>query len=468
MKLLLTPTLAAGAVKDLAGNNSSASNNNITVIYTLAATPCPITYHSLIINEVAWMGTKASPSDEWIELYNPGTCSIDLTNGWSLVGINYYSTTGNFTLSSPVDASGNHAIIGPGGYLVIAADSNVFQPSSITFTPFVPKGSWTLANTYQSLKLLSPSNTVIDTANAYSSSYYGNYYWPAGTASPNYASMERYGSLDDGPSAWVTYANPNTPSTGPKDSKGNLIQGTPGGPNWAYNVATITPSPMPTATKKIKTPTPLPPTPAPKLVINEFLPRAGHDWNNDGQVDVYDEFIEIENIGTVSVNLSGWDLSDDPNIGGKDFPLPGQTLKPGQRAVFYGSTTGILLIDSGDTVNLTNPYGVIVDSRSYGPVEAPDQSYCRIPDGIGYWTHPCFPTPGTENALTGFTPAPPSNIAVEPTPCLLSDTVPLPFVQAICNAFGADIWNQNYWNNLAGQNEFPVPDNYSKWQTTVQ
>ena len=36
-----------------------------------------------MINEVAWAGTLDSPSDEWIELYNSGDSSVDLT-GWTL------------------------------------------------------------------------------------------------------------------------------------------------------------------------------------------------------------------------------------------------------------------------------------------------------------------------------------------------------------------------------------------------
>ncbi len=49
---------------------------------TRTATPNPPLL-TVIINEVAWMGTIASTSDEWIELYNPGTVAIDLT-GWVL------------------------------------------------------------------------------------------------------------------------------------------------------------------------------------------------------------------------------------------------------------------------------------------------------------------------------------------------------------------------------------------------
>lgn len=37
----------------------------------------------VVINEIAWMGTKSSAVDEWIEIYNAGTISVDL-EGWTL------------------------------------------------------------------------------------------------------------------------------------------------------------------------------------------------------------------------------------------------------------------------------------------------------------------------------------------------------------------------------------------------
>lgn len=42
-----------------------------------------VTPPELVINEVAYRGTEASSSDEWIELYNPNTSFVDLT-GWTL------------------------------------------------------------------------------------------------------------------------------------------------------------------------------------------------------------------------------------------------------------------------------------------------------------------------------------------------------------------------------------------------
>lgn len=41
----------------------------------------------IIINEIAWMGTENSYSDEWIELYNTKEVSIDLS-GWALKSFN--------------------------------------------------------------------------------------------------------------------------------------------------------------------------------------------------------------------------------------------------------------------------------------------------------------------------------------------------------------------------------------------
>jgi len=242
------------------------------------------------------------------------------------------------------------------------------------------------------------------------------------------------------------------------------VRGTPGRANWASTV-TITPSPFSTPTKK---PTPRPPTPFAHVVINEFLPRPGVDWNNDGAVNDYDEFIEIENLGPINVNLSGWKL-DNVSGGSHLYSLPAVMLKSGERALYYGSVTKIPLFDSGGTVRLINSRGVVVDARGYGAVQYPDQTHCRLPDGDGYWTVPCFPTPGLENARTGSVPAlPPGNTASQPPPCLLPDTVPPVFREPVCHPYGADIWNGSFWDDPAGQLKFPVQDIYNKWLTFVE
>ena len=417
-----------------------------TITPTPIVPPTPIPQLGLVINEIDWSGSLACYRDQWIELYNPNPVPIDLT-GWTLTGRSGTIGTGGILALS--------GVIAPTGYFVIAQNSTIFSTNNVTVS-FVDPNLF-LSFYGEALQLISPSGTLIDTAN------FSGGLWPAGSSFPDYASMERRGPVPDSASAWITYAGPQTTI---KDRDGNFVNGTPGRPNWAFG-KTITPSPVPTATKRIKPPTPFPPTPFAHMVINEFLPRPGTDWNNDGVVNDLDEFIEVENLGPISVNLSGWKLDTVLDSSGP-FYLPSQTLKPGQRAVYYTSMSNLVLQDSGDTVRLFNPNGVIVDARSYGPVLYPDQSHCRIPDGIGYWRFPCFPTPGNLNALNGSAPAPPPNVLAEPTPCLLADTVPDPFVQAVCNAFGADVSNGAYWDALAQQFEFIVPDAHSKWQTTVQ
>ena len=41
------------------------------------------TYAAVTINEIAWMGNETSANDEWIELFNDGGSSVDVT-GWVL------------------------------------------------------------------------------------------------------------------------------------------------------------------------------------------------------------------------------------------------------------------------------------------------------------------------------------------------------------------------------------------------
>jgi hypothetical protein len=203
------------------------------------------------------------------------------------------------------------------------------------------------------------------------------------------------------------------------------------------------------------------------MVINEFLPRAGTDWNQDGKIDVYDEFIELKNLGPIDVDLKNWKLDVEGTASLPAFTLPSKKLRPGERWLYYGSTTKLLQEDSGGTVRLLNTRGVVIDARGYGPVAYPDESHCRMPDGY-YWTHPCFPTPGLENSLTGKAPAAPPVVSAGPPPCLLADSVPAPFRQAECNPYGADMWDETYWDQQAGQSHFRVPDFYDKATTIVQ
>lgn len=397
---------------------------------------------TVVINEVAWAGTQAASDDEWIELYNPSAVAIDLT-GWTLK-----SSDGspNITLSGTIPAGGYFLLERSDDDTVAGVIANMFYSGS-------------LSNNGEILRLYDSTNQLIDTANSNGGA------WPAGNAS-TYASMQRSRISTDSDFVWVTYdANNDNSSLYAHDAAGNVIKGTPGRGNRPNNVTpTVTPQKTATAKSSSSSSSPI----LPVLGISEFLPRPGRDWNNDGKVDVYDEFIEIINAGRIDVDLSEYELDDEQNQGSSPYTLPAIILKPGERAVFYAAETGILLSDAGDSVRLLTTDNKVVDARTYGVARFPDQSICRIPDRMGYWNKPCFPTPGNPNALTGDFPPLPSTGANSPFPvCLLPDTTPPEFVAAECEASGGGIWNRQFWDGY-GLFELHVWDDSSKEQTVFE
>ncbi len=219
-----------------------------------------------------------------------------------------------------------------------------------------------------------------------------------------------------------------------------------------------------TSTTSYYTPTPAPPPPPQLVAINEFVPRPGHDWNHDGVVNVGDEYIELLNHGTVDVNLSGYSLDDEVNVGSNPYRLPAKVLRPGERVVFYGSETGLLLGDGGDGVRLLKPNGQLMDAYNYTVARYPDESYCRLPDngGADDWNQYCFPTPGLQNSLSGdFVPSS-NGIGGEPS-CPISDTLPDAFVQAECDPFGNNIWRPEFWDKTGWYDEKNLPLIDGKW-----
>ncbi len=143
------------------------------------------------------------------------------------------------------------------------------------------------------------------------------------------------------------------------------------------------------------TPTPTPsPSPIPDgLELNEFLPRPESDWNEDGEADTDDEYIEIINRSGQVFDLTGFEL-DDIEGGSSSYVLTG-TLAVGEIRVFFRSETNIALNDSGgDTVRLLAPDGSILDEYEYRSA-AYDQAWAR--DEGGAWHEDWLPSPGEPN-----------------------------------------------------------------------
>lgn len=175
-------------------------------------TPTPVTISAgdVVINEIAWMGTKASQYAEWIELYNTTSNPIDLS-GWKIIEGGSGATVvtlanliqvNNYYLIERVTASSPHAF---------------FDIATNISSSFVGGG---LANTGEKLTLQDSEGNIIDIVDG-STQWYG-----AGVASPDYKSMERIDPYKSGSDS-TNWATNNGMTENGHDSDGNLVNGTP-------------------------------------------------------------------------------------------------------------------------------------------------------------------------------------------------------------------------------------------------
>ncbi len=166
----------------------------------------------VVINEIAWMGTKGNASDEWIELYNSSSQAVDLS-GWKLmeggggVKIIEFSGTGFSTASIPAG----------GYYLIERGDDGTI--AGITADLSGSFGGNGLSNAGEYLVLKNAAGETEDEVNASAG-------WFAGSASPDYLSMERISAAVSGNLGSNWGANSASSGSG-SDSKGNVIRGTP-------------------------------------------------------------------------------------------------------------------------------------------------------------------------------------------------------------------------------------------------
>ena len=133
------------------------------------------------------------------------------------------------------------------------------------------------------------------------------------------------------------------------------------------------------------------------LIINEILADPGTtdgDANNDGTINTSeDEFIELYNVGTQPLDISGYTMEDGYTT---RHTFPAQTtIGSGEFFVLFGggsvdnfngnsqvSSSGSLgLNNGGDDVIIKNTAGVVVVTVTYSG--ANDQSICRDPDFTG-------------------------------------------------------------------------------------
>jgi len=269
--------------------------------------------------------------NEWVELYNPSTSSLDVGGGFVCDSRN--------TTSTCKTISGN---ISSFGWLFLDLFTNSY-----------------LNNDGDAVILKNSEGNIVDQF-SYGSSEKGDSY--ARTAD---------GADTDSNSDWAV-------TTQPTPGAANIIvapvvpQPNSGGSSQA-NISQ-------TQTKVLATSTVV--FTSSSLIINELFPYPGDD----------DEFIEIKNNSSSTVDLSGWKLADLV----KQFSLSG-TIAGGKLKVFEKSLTGIALNNSTkEVVSLINPSGAVAGRVSYSKA-IKDQSYSFGEDKKWHWTETV--TPGEENII---------------------------------------------------------------------
>lgn len=298
---------------------------------------------SIIINEIAWMGTISSANDEWIELFNNTNGAINL-DGWILKSpdekikiplVGQLAANGFFLLERTDDNSAPNA----------AAD-------------LIYTGS--LINSGIKLSLYDNFNNLIDEVDCGAG-------WLAGN-------NETKQTMERASGNWRSSQNPGGTS---KSFNGGIA---------AAEIAKPINSPPlePTTNNPVKE---IPAAAYPDgIVFSELMPSPeGADETN--------EWIELFNSNNSDVDLSGWKIQDtDGSLTTYVFPV-NIKISAGEYLTIKRPETKIALNNEGDGLNLMAPDGKIMDSVFYK--NAPkNQSYGKI---NSEWTWGSILTPGKLN-----------------------------------------------------------------------
>jgi len=284
----------------------------------------------VVINEIAWMGTKANSSDEWIELYNNTNQDINL-EGWSL----YEQESLIESLTGIIKA---HSY-----YLIERTDDSTIQNIAASQEPS-SWGGYGLNNNGEHLKLLN-QESIIDEVDCSEG-------WFAGESSPSHKTMERINSQETG-SGLDNWQNNFSTEEIAFDSQGNPINGTPNVKN---------------STRPKNKPEEI--VYSSSVIINEILPSPeGADSEN--------EWIELKNQSNQEISLFDWIIKDKKgtiNI----YVFPEETvIGPQGFLVLIRPITNITLNNSEDGLELIQPNQNIISTVNY--INAPlGESYNYI------------------------------------------------------------------------------------------
>lgn len=329
----------------------------IFIVALVAAVIAPVAVRAndaprVLITEIS-PGSKDSATDEFVEIYNPSSVTIDL----SADKIQYKSASGKTWTTKAKIVDGTE--LAPGQYMVLSSKDN--------YTAHLQSG---MAQAAGNIRLVDAADAVLDqvgwgTADAAL----------VAPAEPVPVGQTISRKLID--SAYAQSQN----------NFDDFLAGepTPGSPTKVAAQSELAPAASDFSLD---------------IIINELLPDPASPLT-----DSQDEFIELFNDGSGAQDLTGYSLMD---ASGHSFKLDGRTIGAAGYLVIRSAESKISLNNDGDTVKLVAPNGETIDiTEDYGKAKS-NLSWGRTGDG---WSWTSAPTPGSANASVLIEQADTVNVA---------------------------------------------------------
>jgi hypothetical protein len=294
---------------------------------------------NVLITEVQ-TGTEASASQEFIEIYNNGIAQIDIS-GWMFY---YKSATGSTWIKKATIGS---RLIEPGKFFAFA--SNLQGDLSY---------SSTLSQTGGNIQIRDKSGAVMD-----------QFAWGNGNLPLVKSAVES----NPGQSMYRIYdfENHTMQNSDNNFDDFEIAQSSTMGKTPELVVPELDEEPI------VYT----------QLELSELFPNPASP-----QSDTTDEFIEIYNPYGSDADLSGWKLKDES---GAEFIIKDKVIISGSRLAISTVESKITLNNTGDSVQLINPNGEVVDeSANYGDA---NEGLAWIKIG-GQWQWAVGATPNQSNS----------------------------------------------------------------------
>lgn len=284
---------------------------------------------SVIINEIAWMGTAISANSEWLELKNNSDSEVDLT-GWKLAALD---GTPDISLAGKIPAK---------GYFLLERTSDDSAPGVAADQIY----TGALSNSGEVLELRDSTGNLIDKIDA-------SVGWPAGDNTSK-KTMER---KEDG--AWQT-----SQEAGGTPQKENSINPTPPLlPQDNNNPDEEAPATNGSSNYNLG-----------DVVINEFVSDP-----SDGE----EEWVELYNIYSKAIVLDGWTIEEGS---GAKTSLSGEIGISGENKFFVLEKPKGNLNNKGDIIILRDLNGNLIDQVAYGDWQdgalANNAPVAGDPDGV--------------------------------------------------------------------------------------